>query len=72
MRVITITLFMLVLLSACASDDAPQGVMGPPYNVPDPEDATQEECKRVNCNRYPEYINDPRYCCVGPYGTGGA
>ena len=76
MRVITITLFMLVLLSACASSDAPQGTMGPPYNVPvDPEQTTtdesnQEACIRVFCDKWPEYVGDPRYCCIGGYGKG--
>ncbi len=74
MRAITITLLMFALLSACASD-APQGVMGPPYNVPvDPETATneptQEACIRVFCDKYPEYAFDPKYCCIGGYGKG--
>ncbi len=72
MRAITITLLMFALLSACAIGNAPQGVIGPPYHVPaDPEETTQTECIRVNCNRYPEYQSDPKYCCIGPYGTGG-
>ena len=73
--IIIITLLMFALLSACASDDAPQGVMGPPYNVPvDPETATneptQEACIRVFCDKYPEYAFDPKYCCIGGYGKG--
>ena len=67
MRAITITLLMFALPSACASGDAPQGVMGPPYNVPaDPE---QEGCIRVSCDKYPEYAFDPKYCCIGGYGN---
>ncbi len=73
MRALTITLLMFALLSACAGD-APQGVMGPPYNVPaDPEQAaTNEPCIQVFCAQYPEYENDPRYCCIGgiPSGLG--
>ncbi len=71
MRAITITLLMFALLSACES--APQGVMGPPYNVPvDPEQATtnepgQDECIQVFCNKDPEYALDPKYCCIGGY-----
>ena len=76
MRAITITLLMFVLLSACASGDAPQGGLGPPYNVPaDPEQTptgqpTQEGCIRVFCDKYPEYAFDPKYCCIGGYGKG--
>ncbi len=66
MRAITITLLMFALLSACASD-APQGVMGPPYNVPADPDAP---CIRVFCDKYPEYAFDPKYCCIGGYGKG--
>ncbi len=67
MRAITITLLMFALLSACAGD-APQGVMGPPYNVPvDPEETTQEECIRVFCSKGSEYAFDPKYCCIGKW-----
>ena len=49
MRVITITLFMLVLLSGCASGDVPQGGIGPPYDVPaESEGTTQKGYIRVN------------------------
>ena len=57
---------MLAVLAACASNDVPQGGLGPPYNVPaDPEQPTQAECIQVFCANYPEYESDPKYCCIG-------